>query len=889
MRRRSFALAVAVASALAGVLGAPAPASAQAPAPAGSGAPAHKLTKAPRLVHFVEAPYPESEKAAGRAASVVLQLGIGPSGTVDQVAVVESAGPAFDAAAEQAARQFAFEPAEIDGKPASIRLLYRYEFVLRAEAPTTAIFAGQVRDRGTKQPLASVKISNDGGASATTDAGGRFRFDAVAPGQHVIELSGERLTPLQTTETFEAAHQLDATYDVEPQDKTKPAEDQDDLEVVVAPPPVEKQVVSTEVSAEQGRRVPGTQGDVLKVVENLPGVARASLGSGQIVVWGAAPEDTRVFVDGVPLPNLYHQGGFRSVIHSDMVQSVELVPGGWGSEYGRGIGGLVNVQLKPLDESGVHGSASADLLDSSADVRARLGARVSVEVAGRKSYLDALLPVFTSSNIGQYVPIPRYYDAQARVVWSVSPSESVELGGLLSSDAVNDAVPSEDPTNFQQQTHDTSFNRIWLRWKKHTSDGADIDVVPSFGTSTDSLVDRFGPSPTELDVDSTVASVRASWRRRLESWVTLTAGADAQLTRSHFDRTGSNTLPARTGDDTVFGQAPTGQIAHDDATTIAASVAPFATADFALAGDQLHLVPGVRIEPYLLTVSRVAPPVGNTPPVGLFQEATEVEPRLAVRWSPIEALTWKAAWGIYHQPPAPADLSSVFGNPTLGLESAEHLLGGVAVGTPDILSFELTAFRVTSEDLAVRSPLPSPLVAQALLGTGIGRTRGIQVLLRKQIGTRFFGWINYTLSKSERATAEGQPYSPYDFDQTHVLGAVASYDLGAGFEVGGRFRYATGYPRTPVTGAYFDGKTGTFEPFFGQLNSIRIPAFVQLDVRVSKRFDLGRDTHLEAYLDVQNVTDRSNPEEIVYSLDYSQRRNITGLPILPVLGARLSW
>ena len=58
--------------------------------------------------------------------------------------------------------------------------------------------------------------------------------------------------------------------------------------------------------------------------------------------------------------------------------------------------------------------------------------------------------------------------------------------------------------------------------------------------------------------------------------------------------------------------------------------------------------------------------------------------------------------------------------------------------------------------------------------------------------------------------------------------------------------------------------------------------------RVSKRFVVG-DSALEAYLDVQNVTNRPNPEEIVYSLDYSQRRYITGLPLLPVAGARWSW
>jgi hypothetical protein len=42
-------------------------------------------------------------------------------------------------------------------------------------------------------------------------------------------------------------------------------------------------------------------------------------------------------------------------------------------------------------------------------------------------------------------------------------------------------------------------------------------------------------------------------------------------------------------------------------------------------------------------------------------------------------------------------------------------------------------------------------------------------------------------------------------------------------------------------------------------------------------------------LDVQNVTNRENPEEVAYSPDYSSKRYITGLPILPVLGAKWSF
>jgi hypothetical protein len=121
-----------------------------------------------------------------------------------------------------------------------------------------------------------------------------------------------------------------------------------------------------------------------------------------------------------------------------------------------------------------------------------------------------------------------------------------------------------------------------------------------------------------------------------------------------------------------------------------------------------------------------------------------------------------------------------------------------------------------------------------------------------------------------------------------VLTALASYAIGRGFEVGARVRAATGFPRTPVVSAYFDARTDTYQPVFGVQNTIRIPAFVSLDLRGSKTFTLGK-TELEIYLEVQNVTDRQNPEEIVYTQNYAQRAYITGLPILPSVGARFSW
>jgi len=101
-----------------------------------------------------------------------------------------------------------------------------------------------------------------------------------------------------------------------------------------------------------------------------------------------------------------------------------------------------------------------------------------------------------------------------------------------------------------------------------------------------------------------------------------------------------------------------------------------------------------------------------------------------------------------------------------------------------------------------------------------------------------------------------------------------------------RLRYASGFPRTPVVGAFFDARGDQFQPRLGAINATRLPDFVQLDLRIDRTITWSR-VALELYLDVQNVTYQRNPEEIVYSRDYTQRRYLTGLPTLAVLGARV--
>jgi hypothetical protein len=140
---------------------------------------------------------------------------------------------------------------------------------------------------------------------------------------------------------------------------------------------------------------------------------------------------------------------------------------------------------------------------------------------------------------------------------------------------------------------------------------------------------------------------------------------------------------------------------------------------------------------------------------------------------------------------------------------------------------------------------------------GVGRVVGMELVLRREPIHRFSGWIAYTLSRSERRDSGSTDYRLFQYDQTHILTAVAMLRFGHNWELSSRFRLMSGNPNTPVTGAVLDLDSGVYKP-----------------------------TMLDAYLDVQNVTNRANVEAPDYNFDYRKTKTVAGMPLYPILGLR---
>jgi TonB family protein len=778
------------------------------------GQPAKRVvTKMPKLTHFVEAEVP----GATQAASVILTIDISATGKVTNVVVAQSAGPAFDATALNAAKQFEFEPAEVDGKPAPAKITYRYEFAVKVEAPPPP-------------PPPAVEPPPPPPTNPTEE----------------VQITGR------------------------PRDR--------------------KQVVDYSVRAEQAKKVAGTQGDVLKVIQNLPGISRPPVASGQIVVWGSAPKDTRVYVDGVDIPALYHGSGLRGTVSSDLVSAIDLVPGAFGAEYGRGLGGLVRVETRALP-SGVHGFVAADTLDGSAMVSTDIGPRARVAGAFRYGWIDEVFEAYpTDRDLGDTFPIPRYRDGQVKATFDLRKDAQVDTVFLWSDDALQRTVDSADPAKRKIESTRNHFWRVYARYTSVDDRGDTVILTPFYGQDGSSLSQRFGGTPTHLSNDSDRYGLRASLKSsvsKAEGWmpgILLNAGLDALGTAANLTHDGSLTLPPREGDIAVFGQAPGDEYAYDTYKTHVLDLGPYAFADMRL--GPVLFTPGVRFDMYMIEGNKHLPPLPGVPPIGFSRLENALSPRASARWDVTSRFALTAAYGNYNQAPEPEDLSSVFGTPDLELAKATHLTLGQSLKITDTLNLDMVAFDKSLSALPVRSRLANPILGRLLVQNGEGRSYGVQFLVRQELWHGFFGWASYAISKSERRYLGDDLWRRFDFDQTHVLSVVGSQEIGK-WSVGARFRYATGNPRTPVIGSVFDARSDRYDPVFGLQNSIRIPAFWQFDLRVDRAFDLGNGVRALAFVDFQNLSNRANAEDIAYTSNFQRQGTISGLPFIAVVGGRL--
>lgn len=623
-----------------------------------------------------------------------------------------------------------------------------------------------------------------------------------------------------------------------------------------APPPPNRQ----NLRRDEITRIPGARGDALQSVRSLPGVAATTRGGGMLVLRGAAPEDSRVTIDGVEVPLLYHFFGLQSVLPSELISNIEFTPGGFGVEEGRATGGIINVVTRDDTVAKPEGFAELSFINLAAFLQTPISKKHKLQLtaAVRRSILDFVLPAVLPDDAGlTFTTAPTYYDAQLRLDWKPRESDRVSLFALTSLDnlaLVNDNLDPNDPvTSNATFENETGFTRLIAAWSHQRGRlGNRLTFSGGLGGFRVAIADRF------IEVQQTSGELRDDLSYQLGGALRLRAGVDVRFSQVELDVK----FPAQPAEGepppTSFSMLPL--VTYEK--TIANHVAGLYTAADYKPTPRATITAGVRYD--------------------YFDHIAEwtLSPRLQASYQASKPLAVKLALGRYSRGLQQGELV-----PTdLVPERATQLVAGLEHDGGDGVTTTASIFYTDRQDLVVRDPLRAqtdPL--DAYVNTGVGRSYGAELLVRARLDD-FFGWAAYTYSHSDRVDRPGAPRRLFDADQPHNLILVGSYKLGR-WEFGGRFQYFTGTPETPITGSIYLADTNAYIPTYARLNSARIEDGHALDLRIDRKWRWG-PVAISAYLDVTNVYAHARVLGYSYNYDYTQRQAITELPIVPTIGLR---
>jgi TonB family protein len=796
----------------------------------------------PVAVGGTDVPFPSDGPVITSPVIVTVKIRVDKTGAVTKVDLVTAPQPPFDDAVIAAAQQFQFQPATFGDNPVVVEINFTHTF-LPAPLPVTpppapgdtgpartSILRGKLVELGTRAPVASATVTVEvNGKTYSTDADNHGVFQlALPPGPAAVTVFAPSHLPFAQKETLADKQELAVSYLVE-RDRYDP------YEIVVVGEQRREEVSRITLRGPEIQQVPGTFGDPFRVIQALPGVASVVALLPFPVVRGSSPSSTGFLIDGIRVPLLFHLLAGPSVIHPDFIDEIQFFPGGAPASYGGYTGGIVDGRTARGEGKLI--DVDVNLLQAGGLVREPIAALdATMTVAARYGYPGYLLSLATDQ------ASLSYWDYQFRLDGGTK-ANGWTLFAFGANDELDTVAANTDPNAVNPPLSPElilRFHRLDLRY--HQTIGR---------LETTYRVDGGYDKTFSMGTDFSVWLVEPSIRARFtyNKQLTFTGGVEGSardLTQGNAANAEGNALSAITGQ-----------------LSTSSSAGAYLDALWRPTPDWL-VRPGIRADynhDTTATKSSVDPRLTARYKLGT-RDLPDVRPD-----SDDSAIWLKGSSGIYHQPPR-------FVLPLPGLDQMPLKYGllrsyqtSLGVEVPLAQRFQLTTeayynyMDPTIFDLNINDSSAGTLANGSLLPTGtvtsqdgaepiiealtkpeLGRSYGLELMLRRQAKSGVYGWISYTLSRAERYRDDGG-WVPYDFDRLQLFNLVLGMPLARNWDVGVRVTYQSGLPETTTAG----------------YNAAREDGFAQFDVRVDKRA-VWRKWLLDFYIDLTNVA--VLPEEV---------------------------
>ncbi|MBC8377486.1 MAG: TonB-dependent receptor [FCB group bacterium] len=628
--------------------------------------------------------------------------------------------------------------------------------------------------------------------------------------------------------------------------------------------------------------------DIFRGITTMPGVIARSDASAQFYVRGGTPDQNLIIVDDVPVFNPYRLkalGGPISMFNPDVVEYVELLPGGFSAQYGDKLSSVLIARNREGSRFENLGKASMSLIDVRMLAEGPLpgsGEEGSWLLSGRRTYYDVLLDRMADVPTGTV--FPNFKDIQGKVVYDLSPEQKIRVNF---SDSREEMIlteleidgEGEDLDLFEDEDFFTLSNNIDSRltsvgWMNAFSDVSLSNLTLSRFNDTWTMNLKAGDFHYSPVIDMRKMEIREDLTHILTPRHTLKTGITVSdlITDIGISMTmDSSAYYEQNPDDR---RVDDGAILDRDIRLQNAS---------SMSGmyiqDQWILIPPV------LTVL-----AGFRGDYSTYTQEWVYSPRLSATYNLNYQTSLHLGWGHYYQAPNFVSLFerfersiewNLFETITLGTEKAEHSLFGIEYHPSEKYVTKLEGYYKDLKNLVVQHDSTYNFIPD---NSGEGFAYGAEVFLQKRDlpNSKLSGWLSYSYSVSKEKGE--QPYYYYrEFDQRHTFSLVGRYNLYNRMYLDIQYSYGSGFPWTPPR---YDSQGHVLRDADGEIrfeekNTARYPVYQRLDLRMSMLGDLFGDYKVEWYLELINALDHENIYEYYWSDDYETRFTSYMLPLLP--------
>ncbi len=739
-----------------------------------------------------------------------------------------------------------------------------------------ATLYGRVLSGGTGEPLPwATCLSSESGAWSVADEHGRYAL-VLPRGEATVVFSFSGYRP----DTLRVVMSEDRERDIHLAELQL-----GEVVVLGREVPLHKQTLSGSISLnmERLRALPSFTGqpDVVRALAFLPGVASGKELNSGIFVRGGSSGQNLFLLDGVPLYNTNHFGGFFSTINPDVVKELDFYKGGFPARYGGRLSAVVDMRSRAGNLDSLRGSFNLGLVSSNLLLEGPLGdeGRTSFLLGTRGFYLG-LLTFLPARNVkrngsGRYLTYS-FFDINAKVEHASRQGARLYLNAYTGSDfydTYNSSPSVVRTTDFYQTPQGRGTD--WFSYRLHNttlSAGWEKRVRPKTLLGVRVGFSHYGNLSEEgwsVESSEFYAEESESARGTLRD-LSVGATLNQSVGQRHNLRLG---IEAKSYwfDPNRFGRRLAFSPLDWEFDTVGGG--EYATRAEELAAyweDEWRVGPGASLN---LGVRQA---LFFTGPASF----PSFEPRLSIRKEVGQNGAFKLGATYMRQ------FLHVLANNEGGLAreiwlpasryaepgGALQFSGGWFGLWPRAgLEYGVEGYHKSMRGLVEYADLDPNLNLEEgwernLATGGTGQAYGLEFFAQRKAG-RISGSLSYTLSWAWRTFADlnqGRRF-PFSFDRRHDLSLVGFLRLNDDNLLSGQFVLSSGMPVT-LPKAYVPGGPLNFEQYlYDGINNMRMPTYHRLDLMYRRRWVNQRGTESHVTINIYNAYARTNASTVYYS------------------------